>query len=197
MPAAKLFMKLTGSSSGLIKGEAKVANFKDQIELTDWKWSIARKGKDAQKAAEPSTFGFSKYMDRATTAMLGSMRNGEPMTAVIGMEEASREHFRLIITLEGVMIIGYDFATQINDSGGSIEESWSFDYDTVRFDYRSQAKDGMSTLILERPSDASTEAPSSPETKMIELARDMAPDKVERLWDRVKSEAGKNLSEKK
>ena len=199
--AAKLFLKLIGSSSGLIKGEAKVAFFKDQIELNDWKWALSRKdkgGNSENAKAEPSIFGFSKQMDRASTAMLGSMRNGEPMTAVISMEESSREQFRLIITLEDVLITSYDFSTQVNDAGGVIDESWEFDYESVRFDYRSNAKEGMSTWTLKRPPGASTKAPdNTPEGKMVELGKDISLDKIDDVWKKVKASAGMNLLEKK
>ena len=199
--AAKLFLKLTGSSSGLIRGEAKVVNFKDQIELNDWKWALNRKdkgGNSENAKAEPSIFGFSKQMDRATTAMLGSMRSGEPMDAVISMEESSREQFRLIVTLEGVLITSYDFSTQVSDGSASIDESWEFDYESVRFDYRSSAKEGMSTWTLMRPPGASTKAPdNTPAGKMVELGKDISLDKIDDVWKNVKASAGMNLLEKK
>jgi type VI protein secretion system component Hcp len=180
---AHLFMKLTGSSSGWVKGEAQVVNFKDQIELTNWKWTLA--GKRGSVGGEPSIFGFSKLMDRSTTAMLSAMRNGEPMTAVIAMEESSRDQFRLIVTLESVLITQYGFATQIGDTLGDIEEDWEFDYESVRFDYRPNAKEGMSMATLVRLPGASKLVPESVEDRMVSDGSELSTGQLNKVWDRI------------
>lgn len=182
----KLYMKLTGSTQGLIKGESQVAGFKDQIELDDWKWALERKA-DAD-VSEPSVFGFSKVMDRASTAMLSAMRNGEPLTAVISMEEASQQQFRLLVTLEGVLITQYDVRAQVQDAGGGVDEDWHFDYETVRFDYRATTKEGMSTATLRRPPGASKTAPDSNEQKIVELARPLSKEQLDKTWKAIEDD---------
>lgn len=184
---AKLYLKLIGSSSGWIKGESRDAVFPDQIELDDWKWSLNPADKDGGSPV-PSLLRLGKLMDRSTTAMLSAMRNGESLTAVISLEEASRQQFRLIVTLEYVYITEYSFNAKSEDKNSEISEDWVLDYESIRFDHRSHAKEGMSTVQMLRPPGASQDAPSGVKEQLIKLALTLPADsKLSDIWRDIES----------
>jgi type VI protein secretion system component Hcp len=147
-----------GAGVDRFRGEAKDAEYRNQIEINDWKWnlippsdssSMAGTGANASQsvnAAEPSILSFSKTMCRASSAMLKAMMTGEFLHAVISLEEDSDVDFLLTLTLTEVRICGYE----LDISGPEVKEKWDLDYKDIKFLYRRNYADVNGDLLVER-----------------------------------------------
>lgn len=179
-----MFLKLSASLSGAVAerflGEAKDAEYRNQIEINDWTWrleppsSSSSGGSGASTAqtenfGEPSVLTFNKAMCRATAGMLGAMRRGEFLHAVFSLEEDSDVDFLLTLTLRNVRIISYEF----DISGIEVKEKWTFDYKSIEFNYRNNYADVNGDLSVElfRSPGASTSSVPANKGKILELAR--------------------------
>ena len=186
---ASLFLKLTsgppGASEKRILGEATDAEYKHQIVVEGWGWDLTRSSESNEltkigsrippppNSVVPAVLRFDKTMCRATSGMLAAMRTGELLNAVFSLEEDSDPDFLLQLTLGRVRILKYD----LNIDGPDVKETWQFDYDTIRFDYSPNYKEGKLTVNLTRHAGASTQpaADNSGEAKIRALAEDMEP----------------------
>ena len=192
---ASLFLDLTyspwsgrfrtpgASSDKPFLGEATDAEYLDQIEISGWNWDVTQKSESSKKLTTgvnvpgpntvvPSVLRFSKSMCRATSGMLGAMRDGELLKAVFALEEDSDADFLLRVTLDRVRILDYDLGVE----GPKISESWKLNYETIRFDYRPNPREGELTAQLTRPASASTDdsnSAHSKEEKILSIAKSM------------------------
>jgi type VI protein secretion system component Hcp len=180
-----------GAGVDRFRGEAKDAEYRNQIEINDWKWnlippsdssSMAGTGANASQsvnAAEPSILSFSKTMCRASSAMLKAMMTGEFLHAVISLEEDSDVDFLLTLTLTEVRICGYE----LDISGPEVKEKWDLDYKDIKFLYRRNYADvnGDLLLTLTRSANASKDKPGSNESKILSLAESMSAEELKPL----------------
>jgi type VI protein secretion system component Hcp len=197
---ASLFLELSigtkGPGASLILGEAKDAVYRDQIEINSWSWDLSRSSESAEltkigssippppNSVVPSALKFSKTMCRATSGMLGAMRQGKLLTAVFSLEEDSDVDFKLEVTLGRVRILEYEFGID----GMEVTESWKLNYETIRFDYSSSI--GGQTATLTRHAGASTKDPSAPaaggdDEKIMKLAEGMDAKQLKPLIQRL------------
>lgn len=161
---ARLFMRLTKRSSNeLIGGEAVVTEFAGQIELEDWSWDISREppasttGRDvrelppaSRERIKPQPFRFSKYTDRSTTAILSAMVANELLKAEVVLEEAAEVDFRLVVLLDKVRVLGFEVEADIEDIAGRAQERWTFDYESLQFNYNGSGTVGATSVRIER-----------------------------------------------
>ena len=182
-------MKVTGAKSGEIKGGAEDEEFKDQIELEDWNWTLGKAQSEAG-GVEPSVFSFSKTMDRSSTSLLGAMASGEELAVVVSLEEASDSEFELVLTLSKVRVIDYSMSAKNDKASGEVTEEWVFNYNAIRFDYKPTPREGKMTAVLTRTADARTASPPSTEDEILGLARRLNPRQLKDLWPRVEAQAG-------
>ena len=137
-------------------GEAKDAEYRDQIEISSWNWDVTKKSEVSKKltgasgvpgpnTVVPSVLRFTKTMCRATSGMLLAMREGDLLKAVFALEEDSDADFLLRVTLDLVRILDY----QLSIDGPDVSETWKLNYESIRFDYRPNAREGefMKNLI--------------------------------------------------
>lgn len=193
---AKLFLLLTHGGSP-IAGESQTKGYEKQIEIEDWSWNIRRakdSGRNAPDKAEPSVLSFTKYMDRATTAMLAAAKTGDKLEAVFVLDEQTPGSFLLRLTLKGVQVIKYDMKLKLDKSSATIEEDWDFNYDTIEIDfYPPGTKPGMrgavTTARAKRSPGASTA--SAGESKLIELAGQISFAELEQLRPKMEEAAKK------
>lgn len=174
---AKLYMKLTSKTQGLIEGESVTVHFDRQIEIDDWTWSVETpSGEAASDASTPSIFGFSKLMDRSTTNLLTAMRSGELLDAEISLQEMSRDTFDLKLFLFEIRVIDYAVNGRNNKANGEIGENWKFKYSRINFEFRPTARpvggaSGVITAdVVSRPGTPDW-SPAMPKDEMIKLAR--------------------------
>jgi type VI secretion system Hcp family effector len=186
---ARLFMKLTGETTGVIKGESVVAARKDMIELEDWNWKLARAKKGAAAdAVEPSVFGFSKRMDTSSSVMLKAMTSGELLEAEIRIEDSSLNMVAMTITLHAAQVIGYDLRTQVSEKSNSVDEEWVLDYKSIEFEYRENLDAGWMQVEVDRPAGSSTDSPTNEKKKQIMLlTKDMSVQDLANIWDEIKA----------
>ncbi len=158
---ARLFMKLSKrSSSELIAGEAVVTEFAGQIELEQWSWDISRERGDGSRSGDlplasherikPQPFKFEKYLDRSTPSILAAMVANDLLKAEIVLEEAAEVDFRLVVLLDKVRVLDYEIDTDVEDTSGRAQERWTFDYESLQFNYNGSGTAGASTVRIER-----------------------------------------------
>jgi len=141
---SRLHMYLAANSAQVM-GESTDAGYADQILLTGFNWELSR-GKDTKAGTdrgevEPGAFEFSKPMDKASTAMLTHMRNGEELSALVTLashpdsKDAESSDYMLVFGLEDVRITDYKVDACDGEKGGEIKEDWTFTYSklTVRY----------------------------------------------------------------
>jgi type VI protein secretion system component Hcp len=163
-------------------GEAKDAEYRDQIEISSWNWDVTKKSESSKKVADtsgvpgpntvvPSVLKFTKTMCRATAGMLIAMREGDLLKAVFALEEDSDADFLLRVTLDMVRILDYELSVD----GPDVSESWKLNYESIRFDYRPNVREGELTAQLRRSPTASTDAPAGAANaeKILSLAKSM------------------------
>jgi type VI protein secretion system component Hcp len=200
--AAALYLKLTTPSGNVIAGESRAAKFKGLIELEDWKWSLARRKTDKSNPtragdvdrAEPSVLRFSKLMDRSTTAMLSHMRLGSLLKAELTLEDASEDQaFSLILHMTNVRIIDYSFDIRAPESQAEahVDEDWTLDYETIKFDFTPDGKKGRTDVTFRREADASTDKPGGTTDKILSMARNLEVGQLDELWKQLKEDAEK------
>jgi type VI protein secretion system component Hcp len=183
---ARLFLLLT-APSGAIRGESRVADKRDWIDIDDWSWKLdPSANKDDPEAIRPSVLSFTKTMDRATTAMLTAMAKGTVMTAAIQLDDASRSMFDLSLRFDKVRLVDYEVSTEIGDKSQSVQETWTFDYASVLFEYRADTRSGAMQVRLNRPPGSSTRAPDDREQMFRELSQDMSVQDLNLVWNRMK-----------
>jgi type VI secretion system Hcp family effector len=188
--AAVLYLKLTAPGGEAIAGEVRVAAFKDQIEIGDWRWQLRHK--DNTTRAEPTVLQFGKIMDRATTAMLLHMRKGTRLAAEITVHDSAEDNaFKLILRLKDVRITdyGFDIKASEDQAEGHVEEEWTFDYATIEFEFASQQDKGSAKVQLQRPAGASMEAPGGLKEKMLKMAGGLSVGQLDELWEALKRDA--------
>lgn len=178
---AVLLMKLTGSSSGWIKGESEFKSHTDYIELTDWNWSIEQKDENP----EPSVFSFSKLMDRASTAMLSAMHSGETLTVELVMEDTGGDYFHMEVLISKALIIDYSFDAQAEEAAGEITERWKLHYGTIKISHREDPAKGLVSFEVKRSSDASTSTSEETVGKIRELGAKMEARTAKELFERL------------
>jgi type VI protein secretion system component Hcp len=198
---AKLYMRLTGPGNALIKGECEILDHEGEIEIDDWRWNLNTNKTNGDP--EPSTFAFGKLMDSATPRMLRALAQlgsgaAEPMKAVIQLADhgsrgtGGKPLFEMTMTLERVFVLDYTMRLKPEEAGGSIEEDWVFDYETLRIDYRSAFHPGTSTVTFLRPPGSSTEAPSSRRNQIVKLAETISGQDNEELWRYIRNGLDEN-----
>jgi type VI protein secretion system component Hcp len=202
---AKLFLKLVGTQSGEIKGESRVVNYVDQIELDDWSWTLKpekRPGTD-ESIPVPSAISFTKILDRATTPMLLALSVGDLLTATITLEEVAADQFGLELSIEGGRLVDYTMDAKDQEKGALVDETWTLDYRKVTFKHRNTNAQGTSEYEFKRPDWASNTGPGGAkqnrESEIAKLAADHPPGDLDAMWDRVKKliEENKNKAESK
>lgn len=202
---ASLFLLLTTGEPGMgekkILGEATDAKYKHEIEVQGWNWDLTRSHESSESAKTgsrtapppnavvPSVLSIEKSMCRATSGMLAAMRTGELLTAVFSLEEDSDLDFLLVLTLKRVRILEYELS--INDN--KVDESWTLNYEEIRFDYRPSDQSGELTVKLTRHAGASTKASSkdNAEEKIRELAKKMEPSELKPLLKSLEADMNK------
>jgi type VI protein secretion system component Hcp len=207
---AKLYLMLrkTNADGAIIPGESVAEGFEQQIELDDWSWSLTRPQGETTptvkmgagalfnpNAAVPSVFAFSKHMDRATTAMLSAARSGELLHATLTLEESSDADFEMVIRMEKVRVISYDMNAQNEKASALAEENWQFNYESIYFDYKPNAKSGTIRIKLDRHPGASTAAPSGDGSMLMEVAEKFTLKELEGFWPKIRAAAEKRLTD--
>ena len=116
-----MFLKVEGSRSGVVKGEANDSTHTNEIDILDWSWG----------------------MRSASTALMSVMRNNELIKkAVLTVRKAGNKPIEyFIVTIENARITSYDVC---NDSGTvpRLLEKLSLSFQKISIDYYPQDATG-------------------------------------------------------
>jgi type VI secretion system Hcp family effector len=179
MAVADLYLLLTSQDKSPVKGEVKTKNFENQIELTDWKWSLTVEGGglDAQKGQthgrpEPTVLEFSKPLDRSSTVLMKALRTSYVFPeAKISLVHNIAEGMSVFVTLQQVRVIDYKMSIRSGDKTVEMEEEWIVDYEKVKIEY--SAREDANMVVRTKnffASKAPTATANRPAKKDDELA---------------------------
>lgn len=129
-----------------IKGETKVANFADGIDVLSFSWGVSNGGSFASQGgggsgrADFQDLSFMKLVDKSSPLIAKACAEGTHIaTASLHVRKAGgvQEEF-YTIELKDVLISSYQPAA----SGPEISEAFSLNYAKIKFDYKPQDEKG-------------------------------------------------------
>ncbi len=142
-----MFLKVEGSRSGVVKGEANDSTHTNEIDILDWSWGMrssnAMGGAGAAGKTAMDALNITKCVDSASTALMSVMRNNELIKkAVLTVRKAGNKPIEyFIVTIENARITSYDVC---NDSGTvpRLLEKLSLSFQKISIDYYPQDATG-------------------------------------------------------
>ncbi len=148
MAKVDMFLKVEGSKSGAIKGEANDTARKDEIDVVGWSWGMRAQTEMAGGGAAGKTsmreLNVHKKVDSASTALMSAMRNNEQIKrAVLTVRKAGSQpvdYFK--ITVENGRITAIDVESA-DDGSTDLVERLSFSFQKIGVEYVPQGEDGL------------------------------------------------------
>lgn len=148
MAKADMFLKIEGTRTGVVKGEANSPDHLDEIEINEWSWGMsspnALGGVGAATKTALSEIRFGKDTDRSTTALMSVMRANELIRkAVLTVRKAGATPpvDYLVITVENARITAHNIGTAAPGSP-FLKESLSIAFEKIKVDYAPQLTAG-------------------------------------------------------
>jgi type VI secretion system secreted protein Hcp len=131
---ADMFLKIPN-----VKGEARDADHKDEIEVVSWSWGAqtSAHGTGAQRSMD--SLEIAKRVDSASTALLRCLAENLGTTARLVVRKAGKtpaEYF--ILEMEKVRVVSIKLATE----DAELNEHVSLAFEKITVTYRQQAPDG-------------------------------------------------------
>ncbi len=149
MAKCDMFLKMVGTVTGPIKGEANDQAHADEIEVAGWEWGMEGSTVTMGTASKVTVhqIKLTKRFDRASTAIMSCVRNNELIkSAVLTVRKAGGTEpvEYCTITLEKARITSV--IVRSSDDGGTpqLDEHISLSCTKLTVDYRGQAEDGSS-----------------------------------------------------
>ena len=139
---SRLHMYLEVADKNLpIVGDATDLDFLRQIQLNGFAWKLSRRSaQDSRGRPEPDAFSFSKSMDKASTQMLTRLTAGTKLNAIVTLVGHAESSFKFIVKLSNVRICEYKVSGKDGAKSGTVDEHWTFNYDTVDLQYTPELK---------------------------------------------------------
>jgi len=149
MAKCDMFLKIEGAKQGLIKGEAQDGTHRDEIEVLSWSWGMSthhslQSGLPAGKTSL-SELVIAKRADRASTAIMSSLRNNESIkqaTLVVRKAGANPLEY-LKITLTEARIVSYSTIGGGPAGEPDVNEEVRFSCKKIKVEYTPQGPDGQ------------------------------------------------------
>lgn len=141
---ADMFLKIEGTRSGVIKGEANDKVHGEEIDITGWRWGMrsasAMGGGGAAAKTSIESLHVFKEVDAASTPMMSVMRSNELLKKVtLSVRKAGGTAVDfLIVTLENARLTSYDLTT----AEATLNEQWVFSFQKITVEYAAQAEQG-------------------------------------------------------
>jgi type VI secretion system secreted protein Hcp len=146
MAQGDMFLKIDGTRQGAIKGEAKDAGHKDEIDVLGWSWGLEGNLIHGQTGGKTSVreMRLTKRVDRATTALMSALRSNEVIRkAVLTVRKAGGkepvEYY--IINMEKGRVTAV--LQQSGPDAGMLMEEVSIAFSKVTVEYKPQGDDGL------------------------------------------------------
>jgi type VI secretion system secreted protein Hcp len=148
MTQADMFLRIDGARQGAIKGEARDAGHKDEIDVFAWRWGM--QGNLVHGAATTKTtvreLTVVKRVDKASTALMAALRSNEVIrkaTLVVRKAGGPDAVEYYTITMEKARITTL---TQFSGDGGDpavLTEELSIAFSKFGVEYKPQGDDGQ------------------------------------------------------
>ncbi|MPN05151.1 Protein hcp1 [bioreactor metagenome] len=166
MAIGDIFLKVEGSRSGPIKGEAQDMLHKSEIDVLAWTWGMqgnasatatAASGRAGANQVALKELVVTKLVDRASTGLMSALRTNEPIKqAVLTARKAggAKAVEYLTITLSNARIS----ALELEGAGGGEQaaiERVSFAFQKITVEYRGQSESGGSSATSQFETDIS------------------------------------------
>jgi type VI secretion system secreted protein Hcp len=149
MALGDMFLKIEGTKQGAIKGESKDSSHKEEIDVLGWSWgmesNISLQSGLAAAKTSMSELIVVKRVDKASTALMASLRNNEVLKNVtLTVRKAGKtplEYYKVVLQDSRL--------TSIKQQNGETEgapdcsESISLSFKKVTVEYTPQGDDGL------------------------------------------------------
>ena len=148
MAQGDMFLKIDGTRQGAIKGEARDAGHKDEIDVLGWTWGMEGNLIHGQATAKTAVreLKIIKQVDRATTGLMSALRSNEVLKkAILTVRKAGGkdpvEYYS--ITLEKGRITSLVQQSGIGTDPAALSEEVSIAFSKVAVEYKPQGDDGQ------------------------------------------------------
>jgi type VI secretion system secreted protein Hcp len=145
MSQADMFLKIEGTRSGVIKGEANDKVHPEAIDISGWRWGMrsasAMGGAGSAAKTSIESLQVFKEVDAASTPMMSVMRANELLKKVtLHVRKAGGTPVDfMIVTLENARITSYDLST----TDATLHEQWTFSFQKITVEYVAQDEKGQ------------------------------------------------------
>lgn len=142
MEHAEIYLDLTSAG---IHGDAQPEEYKNQIELRDWKWGLDL---DAANNDRPphgvgSKIVIKKPVDRASTAMLKYLERGpEIPKGTLVLVQRTEVNLMVRLELEGISLTSFQLDVESSDEEVELSETWSLAYTMIKVQYKGRSEKG-------------------------------------------------------
>ena len=148
MAQGDMFLKIDGTRQGAIKGEARDAGHKDEIDVLGWTWGMEGNLVHGQATTKTAVreLKISKRVDKATTGLMAALRSNEVIKkAVLTVRKAGGkdpvEYYT--ITLEKGRITSLMQQSGESADPAALHEEVSIAFSRVAVEYKPQGDDGQ------------------------------------------------------
>lgn len=150
-----------------IEGSSQVESYKNHIELFDWSWGIvlgdvSPTAQSSERQAQGNMVSIKKPLDKATTAMLKLLQNGETCTSgTLLMVQQGERPVEMKIMLRNVRVMSYDLDVETADREVELTEKWMLGYDKVEISYKGGSTAGVRGFTMDCPPGVKQDAPAT------------------------------------
>jgi type VI secretion system secreted protein Hcp len=148
MAQGDMFLKIDGIRQGAIKGEARDAGHKDEIDVLGWTWGMEGNLVHGQATAKTAVreLKITKRVDKATTGLMSALRSNEVIKkAVLTVRKSGGkdpvEYYT--ITLEKGRITSLMQQSGDGIDPAALNEEMSIAFSKVAVEYKPQGDDGQ------------------------------------------------------
>ena len=148
MAQGDMFLKIDGARQGVIKGEARDAGHKDEIDVLGWTWGMEGNLVHGQATAKSAVreLKITKRVDKATTGLMSALRSNEVIKkAVLTVRKSGGKDPVEYYTIT----LGKGRITSLMQQSGdgtdlaALNEEVSIAFSKVAVEYKPQGDDGQ------------------------------------------------------
>ena len=148
MAQGDMFLKIDGIRQGAIKGEARDAGHKDEIDVLGWTWGMEGNLVHGQATAKTAVreLKITKRVDKATTGLMSALRSNEVIKkAVLTVRKSGGKNpvEYYTITLEKGRITSLMQKSGDGTDPAALSEEVSIAFSKVAVEYKPQGDDGQ------------------------------------------------------
>jgi len=149
MSQGDMFLKIEGARQGQIKGEAHDDKHVDEIDVLGWSWGMRAAtelgGSGASARSTVNQLNVVKRVDRASTALMASLRNNELIkSAVLTVRKAGQNPLEyVVVAMQKVRLTALDVLSGEPGEGAQLTEKLSLAFQKISVTYVPQGADGQ------------------------------------------------------